>query len=236
MRLARCAGWDFLLEPTLELGFSLAMAPRRFLFCLPLQHGVTLLSALLMLLSGAGTVGSWVEVGWLRAHPLPGRPRIALFFQAATFTVVFLLSVPGLIAGATRRRSLAGLHSRLLFLALPLPLLALAGTLLSTLRPGAGYPAIYTCLGQTNSRLIGQFCTAHTRGYGLHGVLAILPVALLAAVVLLQAYAWVTAGSYAAELDVEDLLVRFSSYGYDVDKEKDSDRDAEAQLPQLTRT
>ncbi|KAJ7074198.1 hypothetical protein C8F01DRAFT_1099602 [Mycena amicta] len=190
---------------------------RKFLFCVPLRAGVCLLAVLAMLVSGPGAAGSWLE----QRHTLPLRAKVAIIIQGGVFSLVFLLSIPGLIAAANGQRGAVYIYSKFLFITTPLIVLSLLVTLFTTLHPES--VDFDKCLNGSKSQFIQQFCTQN----GLSSVVKILPIALLGAAILTQFYAWIIAISYGEELDVSGLESKFGRYygsnsGSDVENQRSS--------------
>ncbi|KAJ6525695.1 hypothetical protein B0H19DRAFT_587956 [Mycena capillaripes] len=170
---------------------------RKFLGCVPLRTGVWLLALLAILVSGAGSAGSWLEVYWMTHHPLASIEKVATIIQAGVFSFLFLLSLFGFIAALSGKRGVVYIYSRIVFIHAPLLLLSFGLTLLTTLRPGDSDPeSAKKCLNGSTSPIISQFCDR--KGLSL---IRILPIALLGAAILIQFCAWIVAISYGEEQD-----------------------------------
>ncbi|KAJ6463842.1 hypothetical protein C8R47DRAFT_77544 [Mycena vitilis] len=169
---------------------------RKFLGCVPLRTGVWLLALLAILIGGAGSAGSWLEVYWMTHHLLTLREKVASFIQAAVFSLLFLLSLFGFITALSGQRGAVYIYSKFIFIHAPSILISLGVTLFATLRPDDSDPqAVDNCLNGTTSPIIAQFCNSKL------SVVRVLPIALLGATILVQFSAWIVASSYGEEED-----------------------------------
>ncbi|KAJ7775138.1 hypothetical protein B0H16DRAFT_86996 [Mycena metata] len=193
---------------------------RAFVGCMALRTGVWLLALIAMLVSGAGSAGSWLEVYWTIYHPIGLRDKAALIIQGGVLSFLFLMTFLGFIAGLKGARGAVYIYAKFVFIHTPFILLALAFVLYTALRPDTSNPnAVEDCLNGSQNPLFVQFCH-----HSLTSTVRILPVALLGVAALVQFYAWIVSISFGEGKDM-DALDRFSSrkyYGSDSDLESNS--------------
>ncbi|KAJ6597160.1 hypothetical protein DFH09DRAFT_1272591 [Mycena vulgaris] len=189
---------------------------RAFLGCMSLQTGVWSLALIAMMVSGPGAAGSWLEVNWMAHHPPTFMyAKIALIFQAAVFSFLFLMSFLGFVAALNRARGAVYVYSKFIFVHTAFLLLSFGLTLFTNLHPEElDLSAFKRCLNGSTSSLIIQFCNM-----GLSSLIQIVTIALLGAAILVQFYAWIVSISYGEELDVAAAGDKFSNgknfYGSD---------------------
>ncbi|CAK5277329.1 unnamed protein product [Mycena citricolor] len=191
---------------------------RKFLFCLSLRSGVMVLALLAMLISGLGVGGAGVELSWvITQHQVSLARKIAIFSQGAVLTLLFLLSLLGLIAGVHAGRGVVYIYSKMTFIHGPFLLAALGLTLFTTFKERS--TNTIPCLNGSSSAIIKQFCDQEQLSLVL-----ILPIALLGAACLIQFYSWVVAISYGeafGESDMSSVVMKYaSSSGSDLESMK----------------
>ncbi|KAJ7085815.1 hypothetical protein B0H15DRAFT_371532 [Mycena belliarum] len=176
---------------------------RAFLGCMSLKTGVWLLALLAMMVSGPGAAGSWLEVVWMKDHPLTLYGKLTIIIQAAAFSSLFLISILGFIAALQGARGAVYIYSKFIFIHGALILLSLGLTLFGTLTPEKSNPDVEKCVNGSTSTVIVEFCKQRL------SIAHILSIALIGAALAIQFYAWIVASSYGEDLDTTSAVDKY---------------------------
>ncbi|KAJ4487781.1 hypothetical protein J3R30DRAFT_3400461 [Lentinula aciculospora] len=194
---------------------------REFLGCLALGTGIWILALLSLMLGVTGSVIGWLEIVLLNTHTLPLEDKVFLFIRTIVLSLLVLLSLIGrhirvngfvsIFVGLSKRPGLAFIYSKMVASHYILLLLALASTLVLTLR-SVNDTIVNQCTDGTSNRMIIEFCSP---GWSLvQGAL----ICIVGASVFVQLYAFVVAGNFAYRLDLETALVFPDSSSFRSDK------------------
>ncbi|KAJ3753582.1 hypothetical protein EV360DRAFT_87644 [Lentinula raphanica] len=184
---------------------------RKFLGCLALGTGVWILALVSLMLGVSGSVIGWLEIVLLGTHPLPLEDKVFLFIRTIILSLLVLLSLIGLVVGLPKRPGLAFIYTKMVASHYMLLLLALASTLVLTLRTVSN-DTVDQCINGSSSRIIIEFCSP---GWSLvQGAL----VCIAGTSVVVQSYAFVMAGNLAYRLDLEMAVVFPDSASFRSDK------------------